>query len=333
MWKMFVPIVTGLGLFLTLPALAQEKSAPLKCSPDGSATQVLELKGVLRHVKGALTKNPPVPFEYWELHTAGKTYYLDLRGKQLLALAEKLVNRPVVVTGIPEPASPTIRVTGIKADEYVKETIQVEIRGKLGSWREPNLIKPLPFPIDKPDPWIKPWPPRPIPQIVTWWIYYDGGKYYELEFGGRAELLKLAKTLDGKQVVVTGTRAGQVIHVASMKVPESDCQEKVSIEIQGVLEGEFIAIDRLHQPLYPSGHVVKNRVLVGWKLTVNGKTYTLDFGGDQKLKNVASQLMNKTVIVTGTLKNGVVTVTRLLPAGPDAAFELACPRQRAEYCA
>src|SRR5262245_952929 len=113
MWKAVAPLLTGVSLFLIAPAPATEK-ADQKPRED-LVVRTVTLKGMLRHVTGDKMRDPPIPFEYWELHSGGKTYYLDLRGKQLLELAEQLVNRPVAVTGIPEPASPTIRVTSLRA--------------------------------------------------------------------------------------------------------------------------------------------------------------------------------------------------------------------------
>jgi hypothetical protein len=310
-------MVTGLGLLLALPALAQENSTLGKYPRDSLTPQVLELKGILQHRNGTLEKDPPIPFEYWELHTAGKTYYLDLRGKQLLTLAEKLVNQPVVVTGLPEPASPTLRVTGLKADEFVKQTIHVEIRGKLGGL---SAVKVCPNR-----------PPQPI-KITAWWIDYDGGKSYQLSIGS-GELLKLANTLYGKDVVVAGTRVGQTIHVTGLKAAESNCQEKVIAEIQGRLERVFEAEgfhERIDWPPDDEGFHERIdwppvKLRARWKITADGKTYSLDFGGNRKLESLASQLVNKTVVVTGRLQNGVVRVRSLWPVDSEVGLKLACP--------
>src|SRR5262249_34846642 len=52
-------------------------------------------------------------------------------------------------------------------------------------------------------------------------------------------------------------------------------------------------------PIY--GGKVKHPV--GWEITANRKTYTLDFSGHPELEKLASQLVNKTVVVSGTLKD------------------------------
>jgi hypothetical protein len=126
MCKTLPLLLTGISLFLAIPAPAAEK-ADLGKHPGGAAVRVVEIKGKLYHVKGVAESNPPKPFEYWKLLAAGKTYYLHLPSKELLGLAEKLTSRVTVVTGILVPSSATICVTGLRADEYAR----VEIKGKL----------------------------------------------------------------------------------------------------------------------------------------------------------------------------------------------------------
>jgi hypothetical protein len=296
MWKTFAPIVAGLTLCLAALAPATEKVERGK-SAENLVVRTVVLKGMLRHVKGEKTREPPIPFDYWTVHADAETYYLDLRGKELLELAEKLVNRPVVVTGIPEPASPTLRVIGLKADEFVQQTIHVDIRGRLEAIREsPFLLEPRPE--EKLVPRPRPWPPEPGP-IVGWRIVL-GEKSYQLDFSSRGELRELAKNLDGKGVVVTGTRFGEVVHVTGMKADEGTYRETVTVEIQGMLVHRLV-----------EGHEGEGRQ---WEITAAGKSYTLEFGSHQGLKELASQLANKTVVVTGTLKDGVVTVTGLRSA-------------------
>src|SRR5262249_12341619 len=195
MWKTIAPIVAGLGLFLAVPAPATEKAERGKIA-DNEAVRTVVLKGMLRHVKGEKTREPPIPFDYWTVHAGGETYYLDLRGKELLERAEQLVNRPVVVTGIPEPASPTLRVTSRKADEFVKQTIHVEIRGRLEANRKTFPAEP--WPGDELVPRPRPWPTEPGP-IIGWRIVFSE-KSYRLDFGSHQELRNLAETLDGQGV-------------------------------------------------------------------------------------------------------------------------------------
>jgi hypothetical protein len=181
----------------------------------------------------------------------------------------------------------------------------------------------LGLPIER-DLWRKPGP------IVSWWICLQvirGEKCYQLNFGGRTELLDLAKELDGKGVVVTGTRVGEVIHVTAMKADEGTYRETLTVEIQGVLRRAFVESDAWLM-CYPPIYGGKVKFPAGWEITAAGKTYTLDFSSHPELEKLASRLANKTV-VTGTLKDGAVTVTRLLRDGLDAFLEPA-PRIRVE---
>jgi hypothetical protein len=323
MGNTLAPIVTCLSLLLlAVPAPAEEKSDLLKCSTDGPVLRAVVLKGMLRHVKGELERHPPLPFEYWELHADGKTYYLDLRGKELLERAEKLVNRPVVVTGVPDPSSPTLRVTSLKADEFVKETINVEVRGKLESIRRIRRFHPE-EPL--PQPW---WPerkpmPEPEPPIaidpddlapIIGWRIVGGEKAYTLYFG--SELLEVARKLDGKSVIVTGTRVGETINVTGLKADEAACRETVTVEIQGVLGRMFVEED-VWLMCYPPKYGGKVHLPVGWEITANGKTYTLAFGNNNELEQFAANLVNRPVLIKGILKDGVITVTELQPSDPN----------------
>jgi hypothetical protein len=307
MWKTFAPIVAGLGLFLTLPALAVEKSGSVDCPPDGPILRAVVLKGMLRHEKVEESSSSLLPRDYWKVIADRKTYYLDLRGKELLERAENLVNRPVVVTGIPEPASPTLRVTSLKPDEFVKETINVEVRGRLESIRNwVHLLAEFREP-------ALPRPPRDRYPIIIGWQISLGEKSYRLDFGNRAELLNLAHQLDHKGVIVTGTRVGEVIHVTALKADEGTYQETVTVEIQGVLTNTTRFVEWLHAKRNP---MLDKDIFSMWYVTVNEKSYQLDFSIKPMPFARLTELQDRTVVVTGTLKDGVVTVTSLTPVDP-----------------
>src|SRR5262249_3167074 len=101
-WKSLTPVLFGLSLVLTVPVpVPAADPADRTIFLGDCVVQTVDIKGKLHRVKGQLQSDPPIPFEYWELWAAGKTYYLDLRGKELLEVAETLNGRTVVVTGIP----------------------------------------------------------------------------------------------------------------------------------------------------------------------------------------------------------------------------------------
>jgi hypothetical protein len=128
------------------------------------------------------------------IYANGQTYWLDIANKQHLELAQRLGDQNVIVTGeLEQPNNGKdllVKVTDLKADEseYVKQTVKVELSGTL-TWYDPNIIAA----IDR---------PHFLPR--TWTVIVDG-KNYDLDFGDRVELLELARKLDGKTVIVTGT--------------------------------------------------------------------------------------------------------------------------------
>jgi hypothetical protein len=283
MWQMLIAIVSGLGLLLALPARAEEKAGPGK-DPDGKALQVVEIMGRLHHVKGTLPGNPSLPFDYWGLLAGGKTYPLDFHDQKLLGLAEKLDGQTVEVIGIRTPSSQSIRVTGFR---YAL----VEIRGKLRKTSRPldcrDVITMTPeqpaFPPSRQPRW------DPFRELTLVWTITTGGKTYDLDFGSN-DLQKLAETLEGKPVVVTGTPRKYAIHVTGMKAEESaTATEKVTTEVQGQIRRLKIANAR--------GDEYER-----WGLTVNGETYELDFGGLEDLAEMTKDLGGKSVAVTGVLE-------------------------------
>jgi hypothetical protein len=274
-----------MSLFLALPALAADRAGTTEFRPATPELQAVTFKGVLRHVHGAFTSEPPIPFDYWELIVNGKTYYLDLRTRALLELAEQLTGRPVVVTGLLDSTSPTIHVLSLKADEFVKETRQVEIRG----WLEKRVIER--------DPW-RDHILRPLiayVPIIEWNVHVNG-KTYRLDLGTDPAVQAMAEVLKGHSVILTGTRQDGMIRVTGLKADHSDYErDVVTVEIQGRLDAGWC-------PTPPS-----------WTIVADGKTYQLDLRS-RFHHCLARQLNGKTVVVTGTLKDGVVTVTGLKAA-------------------
>lgn len=289
---MFASVLAGLGLFLALPALAEEKVGSGKY-PDGPAIRIVAITGQLHHVKGVLTSDPPIPFEYWELLADGKMYYLDLRDKELIGLAEKLNGQTVEVIGTLAPSSPTIQVTCFK---YAF----VEIKGKLcktlripDRWYyrgpfERSAPRSLAFSSFKPH---VPDDRSPMPNLgpIEVWTITAGGKTYELTFGSE-ELRKLAEKLNGKVVVVTGTPRKYAIHVACMKAEESESpREKVTTEAHAQVKRL-----KIYGPLGDSSEC--------WGLAINGENYELDFGGLKDLAEMTKNLSGTVVTVSGVLE-------------------------------
>jgi hypothetical protein len=279
MYKIMASLLAGFGLFLAIPAPAAEMVRPGK-QPVKSAMGWVEIKGKLHRVKGEFKSNPPIPFDYWELLAGGKTYYLDLRGKELPVLAEKLNGWVVVVTGILHPSSPTIWVTGLKADEYIK----VEIKGKLST-----VLRPLPgrrFPYDRDDRF-----PMPTVRFIEVWTITAGGKTYDLTFGSD-DLRKLAEKVKGKTVVVTGTPENYTILVTSMKADlKEGPSEYTKVEIKGQVQRRKV-----------TGHPFGGNSYECWAVTLNGQRYELDFGGLKDVAEMATNLQGKVVVISGVLE-------------------------------
>src|SRR5215471_10737400 len=73
LWKTLAPMVAGLGLCLTLPAVAQDKSQMVRCpANDLVARTTVVLKGVLRHDKGDKAGNPLLSHDYWTVRTSDR---------------------------------------------------------------------------------------------------------------------------------------------------------------------------------------------------------------------------------------------------------------------
>jgi hypothetical protein len=60
-----------------------------------------------------------------------------------------------------------------------------------------------------------------------------------------------------------------------------------------------------------------------WTVTAGDKTFRLAFGNNRWLEKLAASLENTTVVVTGTLQDGFVTITGLRSSDPMAKTHLA----------
>jgi hypothetical protein len=273
MWKTIALLLGGINLLLAMPAPAEQAQA-VKYAGD---SRVVQVKGELYHVRGDAKSDPAMPFEYWELLADGKTFYLVLRGDELLATAGQLVGQTVVATGVLATSSPSIRVTSLQADAY----INVEIRGRLGlrvrelpNWLDPELYQ-------KADILAR--------RCRDEWTVTADGKIYPLAFDDPA-LLKQAEKLNSKAVIVTGTPSDFALHVKSLIADESDCpKEKIITEGKG-------------QVKHMIGGNPLREAYECWGLTINGQTYELDFGGLKDVADLAKDLDGKVVVLTGVLE-------------------------------
>jgi hypothetical protein len=210
MFKGTTAVLAGLACCLTLPAL--NGGTAMGCLPPPLARDYLkktvrvEIKGKLRHVHiwlepddvfdPTFPKQPQTHFlDYWEITASGKTYMLVFpERKTLTDQADKLAGKTVILTGTLD--GDTIRVGGLKADEdYVKQTTEVEMRGRLQSL-----------------------PTRCGPGSVAWTVVVDGTTHF-LDITD-AGLKGLAKTLNGKDVLITGATNGDFITVKTLKAAQ-----------------------------------------------------------------------------------------------------------------
>jgi hypothetical protein len=229
MFKWTTVVLAGLACCLTLPALNAGTDmgclAPPLTQDYLKKTVRVEIKGKLERLRVWLEPDdvrdptfhtPKIGFlDSWHVTVGGKTYVLDLginsdveqraTVRDFSGLANKLVGKVVIVTGT--LGGDTVHVMGMKADEdYVKQTTEVEARGQLrAEYRE--LVRP-----DAPQ-LLERFPP-----IIDWSFAVDG-KTYTLKFA-TPELEKLAKALDGKAVVLTGTLDKDTITVKTLKAAQ-----------------------------------------------------------------------------------------------------------------
>jgi hypothetical protein len=180
-------------------------------------------------------------------------------------------------------ATPAVKpLPAAKKGEYIRKTVAVEIQGKL------VFVRCLMF-------------GRTSVGIVA------RGETYWLDLHRDKELVRLAGELAGKNVLVKGeleevventkdkdgvavaVRKGFLVNVTSLGVGAGESVKKtVKVEIQGVLRED------LREILRPFG--------VTWYVTVDGKDYYLNFGGNNVLKALATSLAEGGIHLTGTLE-------------------------------
>lgn len=203
MWKMFA-IVTA-GLVMLSSAAVGAADTPLPDFKGGRRlprdyvrkTIVVEIQGKLVVIYPPCG-TPPLTDPMVQVTVNGKTYWLDFSSyRELLDKAEKLNGKAVAVKGSLQ--GDTVTVTALKGvektEEFIKETVQVEIQGKLD-----EIVPDVKFPMPGIDDGLllPPW-------LIPSWTITVNGQQYTLDFDGNKELLKTARLLKGQRVVLTGT--------------------------------------------------------------------------------------------------------------------------------
>jgi hypothetical protein len=197
---------------------------------------------------------------------------------------------------------PAFAADAIAPDVLVKKTIPVELKGKLlrtdrstwEAWR----------------PWWTPGDPTAI-----LWQLATPDQVYELDLDNKHDLWLLAEANVGKTVLVKGTWDGDFLHVASLKADPEHVKKTVKVEVKGRLG--YAPPVHLRDEIQPADAEAKRRLPrelweVGgtWEVFVGDKTYSLLFGDDQTLAR-ANELLGRTVVITGELRDNVITVASL----------------------
>ena len=325
MWKS--TILAGMGFLLSLTANGAQgdESRLARPRPDGPFKKIIsvQIQGKLRKVVETVYLGPrplkdkrfPMPtidfitVTRWEITVKGKTYELELNSKELQSLAEKLQGQTVLLEGRLEirwrekhpPTGPdgtriliayppvlvsvvvVHRIEAVLA-EFVKETVSVVISGKL------NMNARLGYPA------------RDSQAVVT-----SGDKTYVLDFASNAALRLAAQMFDGKTIAIKGTFTGfytvhtmcvpgqtqlPIIRVESLEPGRGEfLKQTISVRIKGKLDLAAVWTGNREHQDEPE-----------FRITVNGKTYGLEFADKQALRNLAYGLKGKTVVLSGTLE-------------------------------
>jgi hypothetical protein len=312
MWKNMV-LVAGLLGCLTIPSLGGGAS-PAYMIDAGKPNTPRVIDGKLVYHDGSGPRIDEV--EPWigpALETGGSWFGLDFGdNQQLLRQAEKLYGKKVRVTGRLEKRTlaglwrqeiDVLVVSDVRPIEAVQQTIQVEIKGTLSG--RPMIDNPARIPEDL----------LPLHAWTIWHITADATTY-ELDFGAARNLEALAGKLDGRTVILTGTREGNVVHVKSLKADGPYIKETVSVVLHGKLH--YVLTDAMTGKVLsthderPTAYYECTRLWHG--VTIDGKLYLLDLADNKVLATDADKLAGKVVVVAGTLKGDVVTLASVKPA-------------------
>ncbi len=331
MWKTLM-----LARVLTMPVLAaaaQAEPAPAArcggCVIEHPFTKTIrvDIQGRLSQKWVFLPSHPvhdiaPRLVSHWQITVQGKSYELDFNGgKGWNALAQKSDGRMVRVTGrleqrirfrndieakrtlpseIAIPRRPqsywVVVVERFESvvEEYVREHVEFEIRGLLLVDQKIGL------------------PERVVTTLTA------QGQTFVLELGRGTS--RLARQLHGKTVAVKGTLAGQFTLLMWTCPPPNHPQPGfpiVAVRTLAAAQGEgVIRTERreIQGPLGPMNRIPdlawNDDGLPNWKITVDGKTYELEFEHNYYLLARAKQLAGKTVKIKGRLEKRAYTMVR-----------------------
>jgi hypothetical protein len=220
-----------------------------------------------------------------------KTYVVDLgNNRDLWTAAAGLDGHTAIVTGTLD--GDRITATAIKADqEFIRKTLKVEVSGRL-YWNK-NLLHRL------------------VPEFQL----ASGREFFALDFDDTG-LRKLAETLSGDDVIVTGTLTADVfsndrIAVTSLKAANNhQIKETISVQLKGKLQYVITRWDT-GEVLFTCDKM-PNYVCKCWSIrygvTADGKLYLLDLGDNKELQKEAEKLVSTNVTVQGTLQGDEVRV-------------------------
>jgi hypothetical protein len=168
--------------------------------------------------------------------------------------------------------------------EPLAKVIRVEIKGKL-EWQE-----------------------RP----GFWRISSDAASYY-LELGNKKAFSDLARRYRDQSVIVKGTLKREllegmegagpvnVVHATDLKCDDGGY---VKMQVWGRLTTHETELSNARRS-WPRTE---------WFVSADGQTFQLDFGGNEKLLELAKALRDAPVMINGTLKGNVLTVVTLSDA-------------------
>jgi hypothetical protein len=260
----------------------------------------------------------------------GQHYAIDYEGAEgVFAKARKLDGKRVVLTGKlvgtrsfpemcrPEDVSlPVLFLTDVKAaDEKAADAALFTIQGKL-KWQPPVVGCVLPI-VES--------------GFHTDWVIRANGREYPVDFGDDKKMLKLASSLDGQTVLLTGALETRNIRFENVQTIERPPSEDgiwtnplpdVHLEVLRVIELKAVekdtAIETVHVDIQGD---LESIILMGlppievYTVTAGKQTFHLQFSPDLP-KEKPAQLKGKKVIATGTqLDDLTILVTGLRIAG------------------